>query len=203
MTTEGACAAWWPEVGGGDAVLGGVWTRVAGMSWVAGTDRRSASNCGGLDGNRWSRFGVARLGNDNNEDLTGITPVPRGAPQIEREGQSVRAGDRATDKLERITISGDERKISKDEIERMIHKADEFADEDRRVKERVDARNSLELYVYSMKNTVDDKMGDAMEGGEKEKVEGAVREAYNWLNGNHDARSPPPPAALYRSREKR
>ncbi|XP_006655245.2 heat shock 70 kDa protein BIP5-like [Oryza brachyantha] len=127
-------------------------------------------------------------------DLTGIAPAPRGAPQIEVTFEvdtngilSVRAADRATGKSERITISGDERKISKDEIERMIREADEFADDDRRVKERVDAHNSLESYVYSIKNTVDGKMGDAMEGGEKEKVEEAVREAYDWLDGNHDA----------------
>ncbi|KAF0926195.1 hypothetical protein E2562_022032 [Oryza meyeriana var. granulata] len=127
-------------------------------------------------------------------DLTGIAPAPRGAPQIEVTFEvdangilSVRAADKATGKSEKITISGDDRKISKDEIERMIREAEEFVDEDRTVKERVDARNSLESYVYNIKNMVDGKIAVDMEGDKKEKVEEAVREAYEWLDGNEDA----------------
>ncbi|BAF23108.1 Os08g0197700 [Oryza sativa Japonica Group] len=127
-------------------------------------------------------------------DLAGIAPAPRGAPQIEVTFEvdangilSVLAADKATGRSEKITISGDDRKISQEEIDRMVREAEEFAEEDRRHREQVDARNSLEAYVYNIKNTLGGKMADAMEGEEKDKVEEAVREAYEWLDGNPDA----------------
>ncbi|BAF17527.1 heat shock 70 kDa protein BIP4 precursor [Oryza sativa Japonica Group] len=127
-------------------------------------------------------------------DLTGIAPAPRGAPQIAVTFEvdangilSVLAADKATGRSEKITISGDDRKISQEEIDRMVREAEEFADEDRRHREQVDARNSLEAYVYNVKSTLGGKMADAMEGEEKEKVEEAVREAHEWLDGNPDA----------------
>jgi len=128
-------------------------------------------------------------------DLAGIAPAPRGAPQIEVAFEvdadgilSVSAADRATGRSERITISGDDRKTSREEIDRMVGEAEEFADEDRRHRERAGARNSLEAYVYGVKNAVvGGEMAGAMDGGEKEKVEAAVREAYEWLDGNPDA----------------
>uniref|UniRef100_A0A0D9ZY87 Uncharacterized protein n=1 Tax=Oryza glumipatula TaxID=40148 RepID=A0A0D9ZY87_9ORYZ len=127
-------------------------------------------------------------------DLAGIAPAPRGAPQIEvafdvdADGiLSVSAADRATGRSERITISGDDRKTSREEIDRMVGEAEEFADEDRRHRERAGARNSLEAYVYGVKNAVvGGEMAGAMDGGEKEKVEAAVMEAYEWLDGNQD-----------------
>uniref|UniRef100_J3L0X4 Uncharacterized protein n=1 Tax=Oryza brachyantha TaxID=4533 RepID=J3L0X4_ORYBR len=127
-------------------------------------------------------------------DLTGIAPAPRGTPQIDVTFEvdangilSVRAADKATGKSEQITISGDDRKLSQEEIDRMVSEAEEFAEEDRRHRERVDARNSLEEYVYNVKNAVEGKMADAMEAEEKEKVEEAVREAYEWMDSNQDA----------------
>ncbi|BAF17253.1 Os05g0367800 [Oryza sativa Japonica Group] len=127
-------------------------------------------------------------------DLAGIAPAPRGAPQIEVAFEvdadgilSVSAADRATGRSERITISGDDRKTSREEIDRMLGEAEEFADEDRRHRERAGARNSLEAYVYGVKNAVvGGEMAGAMDGGEKEKVEAAVMEAYEWLDGNQD-----------------
>ncbi|KAB8099139.1 hypothetical protein EE612_029033 [Oryza sativa] len=127
-------------------------------------------------------------------DLAGIAPAPRGAPQIEVAFEvdadgilSVSAADRATGRSERITISGDDRKTSREEIDRMVGEAEEFADEDRRHRERAGARNSLEAYVYGVKNAVvGGEMAGAMDGGEKEKVEAAVMEAYEWLDGNQD-----------------
>uniref|UniRef100_A0A0E0I869 Uncharacterized protein n=1 Tax=Oryza nivara TaxID=4536 RepID=A0A0E0I869_ORYNI len=128
-------------------------------------------------------------------DLAGIAPAPRGAPQIEVTFEvdangilSVLAADKATGRSEKITISGDDRKISQEEIDRMVREAEEFAEEDRRHREQVDARNNLEAYVYNIKNTLGGKMAaDAMEGEEKDKVEEEVREAYEWLDGNPDA----------------
>jgi heat shock protein 5 len=68
----------------------------------------------------------------------------------------------------------------------MVREAEEFAEEDKKVKERIDARNALETYVYNMKNQVSDKdkLADKLESDEKEKIETAVKEALEWLDDN-------------------
>ncbi|CAO2165443.1 unnamed protein product [Urochloa humidicola] len=127
-------------------------------------------------------------------DLAGIPPAPRGTPQIEVTFEvdangilHVQAADKGTGKSEKITITNDDRRISQDEIDRMVREAEEFAEEDRKVRERVDARNKLETYVYQVKSAIDDtKMADKMDTDDKEKVEEAVREANDWLDGNTD-----------------
>ena len=128
-------------------------------------------------------------------DLAGIPPAPRGTPQIEVTFEvdangilHVQAADKGTGKSEKITITSDGRRHSQEEIDRMVREAEEFAEEDRKVRERVDARNKLETYVYQVRSAVDgSKMADTMDAEEKEKVEEAVREANEWLDGNADA----------------
>merc|ERR1712093_312037 len=95
--------------------------------------------------------------------LTGIPPAPRGIPQIEVTFQvdsngilEVTAADKGTGKSEKITITSEKGRLSDDEIQRMVDEAEKYAEEDRIVKERVDARNGLESYLYSLKNTIDD-----------------------------------------------
>ncbi|XVE58113.1 hypothetical protein DITRI_Ditri04bG0143900 [Diplodiscus trichospermus] len=129
-------------------------------------------------------------------DLTGIPPAPRGTPQIEVTFEvdangilNVRAEDKGTGKSEKITITNDKGRLSQEEIERMVREAEEFAEEDKKVKEKIDARNSLETYVYNMKNQINDKdkLADKLESDEKEKVETAVKEALEWLDDNQNA----------------
>ncbi|RCV18920.1 hypothetical protein SETIT_3G341900v2 [Setaria italica] len=125
-------------------------------------------------------------------DLTGIPPAPRGTPQIEVTFEvdangilHVTAADKGTGKSEKITITSDDRRLSQEEVDRMVREAEEFAEEDRKVRERVDARNKLETYVYQVKSTMDDtKMADKMDVEDKERMEEAVREANEWLEGN-------------------
>ncbi|CAO2179308.1 unnamed protein product [Urochloa humidicola] len=127
-------------------------------------------------------------------DLAGIPPGPKGTPQIEVTFEvdangilHVQAADKGTGKSEKITITSDDRRLSQDEIDRMVREAEEFAKEDRKVRERVDARNKLETYVYQVKSAVDDtKMADKMDADDKDKVEEAVREVNDWLDGNAD-----------------
>ncbi|GAB2227599.1 hypothetical protein Droror1_Dr00009424 [Drosera rotundifolia] len=71
----------------------------------------------------------------------------------------------------------------------MVREAEEFAEEDKKVKERIDARNSLETYIYNMKNQVSDtdKLADKLESDEKEKIEAAVKDALEWLDDNQSA----------------
>uniref|UniRef100_A0A803L2H8 Uncharacterized protein n=1 Tax=Chenopodium quinoa TaxID=63459 RepID=A0A803L2H8_CHEQI len=126
-------------------------------------------------------------------DLTGIAPAPRGTPQIEVTFEvdangilNVKAEDKASGKSEKITITNDKGRLSQEEIERMVREAEEFAEEDKKVKERIDARNSLETYIYNMKNQISDadKLADKLESDEKEKIEAAIKEALEWLDDN-------------------
>jgi heat shock protein 5 len=122
-------------------------------------------------------------------DLTGIPPAPRGVPQIEVAFEvdengilHVTAADKAGGRSKSITITNDKGRLSQEEIDRMVREA-EFAEEDRRVRERVDARNRLENYVYRVRATVRD--GGSMAGkiGEedRERMEAALAEALEWL----------------------
>jgi len=129
-------------------------------------------------------------------ELTGIPPAPRGTPQLEVTFEvdansilNVQAEDKGTGKSERITITADKGRLSNEEIERMVREAEEFAEEDKLVKETIDARNKLEGYCYQMRSTVtdEDKMGDKIEAEDKETIEEAIKEAIEWLEDNPEA----------------
>ncbi|MFS7933473.1 putative Heat shock protein 70 family [Helianthus anomalus] len=68
----------------------------------------------------------------------------------------------------------------------MVREAEEFAEEDKKVNEKIDARNALETYVYNMKNQISDKvkLADKLEADEKDKIEAATKEALEWLDNN-------------------
>merc|ERR1711939_716695 len=129
-------------------------------------------------------------------DLGGIPLAPRGTPQIEVTFEidangilNVGAEDKGTGKKEKITITNDKGRLSQEEIERMVEEAEQFAEEDRKIKERIDSRNSLETYAYNMKNTVSDsdKLGDKLEESDREKVEEIMKETNEWLDENQNA----------------
>lgn len=129
-------------------------------------------------------------------ELTGIPPAPRGVPQIDvtfdvdRNGiLNVSAVDKGTGKSEKITITNDKGRLTPDEIERMIQEAERFADEDRKTKERVDARNALEGYLHSMRSTVEDKdkLADKIEDDDKKTIMDKITEANEWLVANPEA----------------
>uniref|UniRef100_A0A0G4GSW7 Uncharacterized protein n=2 Tax=Chromera velia TaxID=505693 RepID=A0A0G4GSW7_9ALVE len=129
-------------------------------------------------------------------ELTGIPPAPRGVPQIEVTFHvdasgilHVSAEDKATSKSNKITIERDQTNLSPEDIERMLREAEEFEAEDKLVKERIDARNSLDSYLYSMKSSVEDgdKLRDKLDEDQKEKILQAVKEAEEWLSENPEA----------------
>jgi len=129
-------------------------------------------------------------------ELTGIPPAPRGVPQIEVTFEidangivNVGAEDKGTGKAEKITITADKGRLSEDEIERMVKEAEEFADEDKLIKETVDARNQLEGYCYSMKNTItdEDKLGGKISDDDKTSIEEAIKVALDWLEEHTEA----------------
>ena len=126
-------------------------------------------------------------------DLTGIPAAPRGVPQIEVTFEidangilNVAAVEKGSGKTEKITITNDKGRLSQEEIDRMVNEAEEFAEQDKQVKAKIDARNALETYCYSMKQTVGEKMGEKMSHDDKESITKAVEEALEWLDANHD-----------------
>merc|ERR1712072_1448879 len=81
-------------------------------------------------------------------------------------------------------------RLSEEEIERMVQEAEEFADEDKKVKEKVDKRNALEGYAYNLRNTLNDEekgIADKISEEDKETLEEAVKETLDWLDENDDA----------------
>lgn len=128
-------------------------------------------------------------------ELTSIPPAPRGVPQIEVTFEidangilNVGAEDKGTGKSEKITITNDKGRLSQEEIERMVEEAEEFAEEDRKTRERIDSRNSLETFAYNMKNTVSDsdKLADKLDEDDKQSIEDALKETFDWLDENQD-----------------
>ncbi|PPD99309.1 hypothetical protein GOBAR_DD03673 [Gossypium barbadense] len=128
-------------------------------------------------------------------DLTGIPPAPRGVPQIEVTFEvdangilHVTAEDKAAKQAQSITITNDKGRLSQEEIERMVKEAEEFAEEDKKVREKIDSRNKLETYIYNMRSSIDDKdkLADKIDSDEKEKIENTLREALEWLDDNQN-----------------
>merc|ERR1711981_857555 len=81
-------------------------------------------------------------------------------------------------------------RLSEEEIERMVREAEEFADEDAKVKDKVDKRNALEGYAYNLRNTLNDEekgIADKISEEDREKLEEAVKETLDWLDENDDA----------------
>ena len=129
-------------------------------------------------------------------DLNNIPPAPRGVPQIEVTFEidangilQVSAEDKGTGNKEKITITNDQNRLTPEDIERMIRDAEKFADEDKQLKEKVEARNELESYVYSLKNQIGDKekLGAKLTDSDKEKIEAVIDEKIKWLENNAEA----------------
>jgi len=126
-------------------------------------------------------------------ELTAIPPAPRGVPQIEVSFEldangilKVSAADKGTGKTESITINNERGRLSQEEIDRMVQEAEKFADEDKANREKIEARNGLENYAFSLKNQVndDDGLGGKISEDEKESILEAVKEATEWLEEN-------------------
>jgi len=129
-------------------------------------------------------------------DLNNIPPAPRGVPQIEVTFEidangilQVSAEDKGTGNKEKITITNDQNRLTPEDIEKMINDAEKFADEDSKLKERVEARNELESYAYSLKNQIGDKekLGGKLSDDDKEKIEEQINEKIKWLEDNQEA----------------
>jgi len=125
-------------------------------------------------------------------DLTGIPPAPRGVPQIEVTFDidangilNVSAADKSTGKQNKITITNDKGRLSKEEIERMVNDAEKFKADDEKQKDRISAKNGLESYCFNMKTTLDDeKVKDKISEDDRKAINDKCDEAIKWLDAN-------------------
>jgi len=133
-----------------------------------------------------------RLGEFN---LTGIPPAPRGTPKIEvtfditADGiLNVSASDSSSGKAEKITITNDKGRLSKEEIEKMVNDAEDFKAEDAKERERINAKNGLESYCFNIKATLDEpSLKGKLDEADRKKIGSAVEETLSWLDGNQTA----------------
>merc|ERR1712086_983671 len=98
---------------------------------------------------------------------------------------NVSAQDKSTGKSNQITITNEKGRLSQSEIDRMVQEAEKYATEDATLKEKVEAKNGLENYCFTMRNTLqEEKLKEKFEAGDKEKIEAAVQETLDWLDKN-------------------
>ncbi|KAJ7046709.1 heat shock cognate 70 [Mycena alexandri] len=127
-------------------------------------------------------------------ELSGIPPAPRGVPQVEVTFDidangilNVSASDKTTGKSNRITITNDKGRLSKEEIDRMVDEAEKYKAEDEAAAARITSKNSLESYAYNLRNSLnDEKLADKFEAADKTKLEGAVNETIKWLDASQE-----------------
>ena len=128
-------------------------------------------------------------------ELAGIPPAPRGVPQIEVTFDidangilNVTAMDKSSGKQNKITITNDKGRLSKEEIEKMVNDAEKYKNEDESQKERVVAKNDLEAYCFNIKSTIDDeKFKSKIEDSERQTIASKCDETIRWLDSNQQA----------------
>jgi L1 cell adhesion molecule like protein len=125
-------------------------------------------------------------------ELSGIPPAPRGVPQIEVTFDldangilNVTAVDKSTGRENKITITNDKGRLSKEEIEKMVRDAEKYKEEDEKQRDRLQAKNGLESYAFNMKSTMEDeKLKDKISDEDRSKVMDKCNEVIQWIDGN-------------------
>merc|ERR1711976_660956 len=155
--------------------------------------------------------GERALTKDNNKlgqfNLNNIPPAKRGEPQIEVTIDidangivNVSAQEKAGGKCEKITITNDKGRLSKEEIDRLVKDAEKFKGEDEACRKRVEARNAYEHYLYNVRSSVEDEnLKGKIEEADRERVLDLCKECQQWLDGNINGDAS---AEEYESRQK-
>lgn len=128
-------------------------------------------------------------------ELSGIPPAPRGVPQIEVTFDidangilNVGAEDKSTGKKNKITITNDKGRLTKEDIEKMVQDAEKYKAEDDAAKAKIEARNALENYCYTLRNTIsEEKVKDKINPDDKKAIEDKVAEVLAWMEENETA----------------
>ncbi|KAK8829542.1 hypothetical protein WA556_005460, partial [Blastocystis sp. ATCC 50177/Nand II] len=127
--------------------------------------------------------------------LDGIPPMPRGVPQIEvtfdidADGiLNVSAVEKSTGKENKITIKNEKGRLSADEIEKMVQEAEKFKAEDEANKARIEAKNSLENYTFTVRNSLrDEAVSSKLAEADKKAIESKIDAAVSWLDDHPNA----------------
>ena len=127
--------------------------------------------------------------------LEGIPPMPRGVPQIEVSFDidangilNVSAAEKSTGKSNKITITNDKGRLTKEDIERMVEEAEKHAADDKLRMERVESKNQVESYLYNTRNAVrEDKVKETLGENTVSEVESWIKEGIEWLEANPEA----------------
>lgn len=127
--------------------------------------------------------------------LDGIPPMPRGVPQIEVSFDvdangilNITAAEKSTGKSNKITITNDKGRLSKDDIERMVQEAEKHAADDKLRMERVEAKNQLEGYLYNARNAIrEDKVKETLGESTVNELEQTIKEGIEWLDAHPEA----------------
>merc|ERR1712193_533944 len=183
----------------GVETLGGVMTKMISRNTTVPTKKAEAYSTA-VDGQTNVEIhvlqGEREMASDNKSlgtfRLDGIPPAPRGVPQIEVTFDidangilAVTAKDKSTGKANQITITNEKGRLSQAEIDRMVQEAEKYREEDEQNKQKIEAKNGLENYCFTMRNTLqEEKLKDKFEAGDKDKIESAVTEALDWLDKN-------------------
>lgn len=143
--------------------------------------------------------GERPLTKDNNLlgkfELSGIPPAPRGVPQVEVTFDidangilNVSALEKGTGKSQKITITNDKGRLSKEDIDRMVAEAEKYKDDDEKEASRIAAKNGLESYAYSLKNTLsEEQVKSKIDSADQSKLEAAIKETIEWLDASSSA----------------
>jgi len=123
-------------------------------------------------------------------ELSGIPPMPRGKPQIEVTFDldangilQVGAVDKTTGKSERITITNDKGRLSSDQIEKMVSEAEKYKEDDKKQRDRIEAKNHLENYAYTIRSSLQDEtIAGKISADDKTKLNSAVDSTLSWLD---------------------
>jgi len=125
-------------------------------------------------------------------ELSGIPPMPRGKPQIEVTYDldangilQVNACDKTTGKVEKITITNDKGRLSQEQIEKMVRDAEKFKDDDAKQKERIESKNQLENYAYTIRSSLqDENISGKLSQEDKTKLNAIVDSTLSWLDSH-------------------
>jgi len=128
-------------------------------------------------------------------ELSGIPPMPRGKPQIEVTYDidangilQVNALDKTTGKSNKITITNDKGRLSQEQIQKMVNEAEKFKNDDEKVRKRVEAKNGLENYAFTIRGTLkEENVAAKLSEDDKSKLNKVVDETLSWLDTHQDA----------------
>jgi L1 cell adhesion molecule like protein len=143
--------------------------------------------------------GERQFTKDNNKlgefQLNGIPPMPRGMPQLEITYDvdangilNVNAVEKSSGKEEKITVNNEKGRLSAEDIEKMVNEAEKFKDEDSKQRERIEQRNALDGYMFSVKQSLNDEnLKDKWSSEDKELIQTKVNEVQEWNDSNNEA----------------